>query len=117
MHVLTSAAAAFAPDIDTSGVPCVFCFHITLHASTSTTCFGTFKPKTLLFLWHMQPEEFVTEVEKDNFQSVFHRAAAVYPECTLGLLVDKLETWFTQEERKHYRDNTRSDSSNAGGFR
>ena len=71
----------------------------------------------LCSLWHMQPEEFVTEVEKDNFQSMFNRAAAVHPECTLGLMVDKLETWLTQEERKNYRDNIRSDNSNAGGFR
>ena len=67
--------------------------------------------------WHLQPEEFVREVEKDSFQSVFHRAAAVHPECTLGLMVDKLETWLIQEERKNYRDNIRSDYSNAGGFR
>lgn len=64
-----------------------------------------------------QPEEFVREVEEDNFQSVFHKAAAVHPECTLGLMVDTLETWLTQEERKNYRDNIRSDNSNAGGFR
>lgn len=77
--------------------------------------FGMHKP--LCSWWHTQPEEFVTEVEKDNFQSVFHRAAAVHSECTLGLMVDKLETWLTQEERKNYRDNIRSDNSNAGGFR
>lgn len=117
MHVLTSAAAALAPDIDTLAFLVFSDFRIVPHACTSTTYLERPNPKLCCFLRHMQPEEFVTEVEKDNFQSVFHRAAAVHPECTLGLLVDKLETWFTQEERKHYRDNTRSDSSNAGGFR
>ena len=69
------------------------------------------------FLWDMQPEDFVKEVEKDDFQSVFDRAAAAHPDCTLGLMVDKLETWLTQEERKNYRGNIRCQNSNAGGFR
>ncbi|KAL3153302.1 hypothetical protein ABBQ38_011646 [Trebouxia sp. C0009 RCD-2024] len=66
---------------------------------------------------YFTPEEFVTEVEKDNFQSVFHRAAGVHPDCTLGLMVDKLDTWLIQAERKGYSDNIRANVCNAGGFR
>ena len=58
----------------------------------------------------------MTEVEKDNFQSVFQRAAGVHPDCTLGLMVDKLDTWLIQAERKGYSDNIRANISNAGGF-
>lgn len=57
------------------------------------------------------------EVEKDNFEGVLSKAAAVHPECTLCLLVDKLETWLTQQDRKGWRENFLANESNAGSFR
>ena len=66
---------------------------------------------------HLQAEEFVAEIEKDNFQSVMHRCARVHPDHTLGLLVDKLEVYIRNLECKGFRDNVRNDQSNAGAWR
>ena len=65
----------------------------------------------------MQAADFVAEVEKDGFFSVMRRCAEVHPKCTLGLLVDTLDGYLQQQERKGFQSNIRNASSNAGGFR
>ena len=102
----------FVFDID------IGCFCVVHMPFGIKVCKETAHQSVSLLVCHLQAEEFVAEVEKDNFQSVLHRAAQVHPDCTVCLLVDKLEPWLIQQDRKGYQDRIRSDAvGNAGGFR
>lgn len=51
----------------------------------------------------MQAEEFVGRVSEDRLQSVVQQAALRCPECTLCFMIDGLEHYLTQRQRREFQ--------------